>query len=157
MIKTLLKIAVAVAAVFSLNSCDMEMYGTYTFSHSIVYSHLSEGQEGYDKNHIEATSEALEKYFGELELDEPMSFTGTHYEAAQYGSDFLSDIFEKFEADKAYIVSLLTDVEKVTYMMNMSGNKSNVTIGYFIWAHERDESGEEGESGQPGTETTTLL
>lgn len=157
MIKTLLKIAVAVAAVFGLNSCDMDMYGTYTFSHSIVYTHLSEGQEGYDKNHIDATTKAIEEYFGELELDEPMSFTGTHYEAAEYGNNFLKGLFEKFEADKAYIVSLLTDAEQVTYMMNMSGHKSNVTLGYFIWAHERDESGEEGESSQTGTETTTLL
>lgn len=143
MIKTLIKIAFAAAAVFGLSSCDMDMYGTYTFSHSVVYSHLSAEDEGYDKEHVEATSKAIEEYFEGLELDEPMNFTGTHYEAAEYGRDFLEGLFEKFEADKSHVVSLLTDAEQVTYMMNMSGNKSNVTLGYFIWAHDPGESGDE--------------
>lgn len=149
MYKTFVKFVMAAAGLFCLGSCNLDMYGTYSFQHGGRY-HVLEGN-------TETTGKAIQEYFESIvDFDNNETFTGTSYEATQYGSDLFDKTLEKIDED--YLMSLLkvevdekgdtTDREWVQYSLVMTGDDAYMTIGYYTWV-----AGHEDESGQPSGDT----
>lgn len=145
MIKTAIKLLAACAVLLGINSCNLDMYGTYTFQHQGKYV-VKEGNE-------DTTGKALNEYFTSvIDFDEMPTFTGTHYDAVEYGNNLFIETLKKLDSD--YINSLLGEGEEVMYMLNMSGQKNNITIGWARWPNETDEGdGTETEEGGNTTDT----
>lgn len=144
MYKTFVKFVMAAAGLFCLSACNLDMYGTYSFQHGGRY-HVLEGN-------TETTGKAIQEYFESIvDFDNNETFTGTSYEATQYGSDLFDKTLEKIDED--YLMSLLkvevdekgdtTDREWVQYSLVMTGDDAYMTIGYYTWV-----AGYENESGQ---------
>lgn len=133
MTKTITKLLVALFGLTCISSCDFDMYGTYSFQHQGQYV-VKEGNE-------ETTGKAISEYFNSIvDFEEIQTFTGTHYEAVEYGNNLFVETLEKFDSD--YINSLLAEDEEVVYMLTMSGMDNYITIGWARWPNNTDEDGE---------------
>ena len=87
MYKTFVKFVMAAAGLFCLSACNLDMYGTYSFQHGGRY-HVLEGN-------TETTGKAIQEYFESIiDFDNNETFTGTSYEATQYGSDLFDKTLE---------------------------------------------------------------
>lgn len=144
MIKTATKILIACLALLGINSCNLDMYGTYTFQ--------SKGQYIVKDENEETTGKAISEYFTSvIDFTKTPTFTGTYYDAVAYGSNLFAETLK--ELDNDYINGLLAEGEEVVYMMTMSGKKTNMTIGLVRWPFETgDEEG--GTDTGTGTGTT---
>lgn len=145
MYKILTKFLIAAAGIFCLNSCNLSMYGTYTFQHGGRYHVLEENEE--------TTGKALEEYFTSvIDFEKEETFTGTSYDATQYGYNLFVRTAEKIDRD--YVLRLLrqeidengevTDEEWVEYTLVMTNGKSYRTvIGYYtiVAGQDDEESG----------------
>lgn len=145
MTKTIAKLLVAFVGLLGISSCDFDMYGTYSFQHQGQYV-VKEGNE-------ETTGKAISEYFNSIvDFEEIPTFTGTHYEAVEYGNQLFLETLEKFDSD--YINSLLAEDEEVMYMLTMSGQNNYITIGWARWPNDTDEDGD-GDGDGDGTGSGT--
>lgn len=126
----------ASGALICLNSCNLDMYGTYTFSHAVTYGLQDNSDEDAKENMEAIITEYLSRY---IELDKTLTYTGSYSEAIQYGSDYLSGIFSNFYLDGDYLNSQLQTDEYIQYYMYMTGEGNNITLGSYIWRPQEEE------------------
>lgn len=118
-----------IASIFSFNSCDLEMKGTYTFAHRVEFVVDKEDKEKQD---------ALKAYFTSvLDMKETFTYSGAQSDAIAYGITILEQTAQKFE--KAAILDIIDGDDLVIYSLTMSGEKVAISIGGVSWSHQAAE------------------
>lgn len=126
--KKLALVLLFIASIFSFSSCDLEMHGTYNFSHTVNYSVEKED-----------TKKALETYFkSKINFDDVKTMTGSRSEALTFGVNILEETAKVFSKEE--ILALIGTKDVVIYSLQMTGEKTNVTVGGIIWSHEEQDS-----------------
>lgn len=121
--KKLAVLFVFICSLFSFNSCDLTMSGTYTFGHYVEFSVAKED-----------TKKALENYFkATLDFNETFTYTGERSDAIAFGVTKLEETAKKF--NKEQIVGMLEENDWVVYAMYISGHKTEAHIGGITWSH----------------------
>lgn len=111
-------------------SCDLDMYGTYTFTNAVSYQISSDDSD---------TVSLLEEYFTSvLDMDEAVAFKGTQTEAFAYGQELFLERASNF--DNNYIQSLLDEEgEWVQYILYITGNNMYTFVASLTWAYDGSE------------------
>lgn len=132
--KKLAVLFVFICSLFSFNSCDLTMSGTYTFSHYVEFAVEKED-----------TKKALENYFKSiLDFQETFTYTGERSAAIAYGITKLEETAKKFNKDQ--IIGLLGEKDWVIYSMFITGPKTEAAIGGITWSQAKEGDEESGET-----------
>lgn len=132
--KTIIKSAIALAALFGLSSCNFDMVDNYTFSEQVSTNVTDENR-----------AKALESYFRTVvDFDSEETFYGSQYEASVYGQSLIKKTMDEIDGD--YVASLLVEDEAVQYLMWMIGKKTKMVIGQVTWTPAGESDGENPEA-----------
>lgn len=127
-------IALFIISLFSFNACDLEMHGTYSFSHIVNFSLEKED-----------TKKVLEEYFkSKIDFNEVKTMTGTRSEALNYGIQILEETAKLFSEQE--VLAMIGTKDVVVYTLQMTGEKTNVSVGGIIWSHESQDSDDDDDS-----------
>lgn len=135
-----------IAAFFGLTSCDLNMYGDYSFSQVVVFYNFS----GED-DEIQERQEPIINYFSEnIDFDTVLTFEGSYSDARSYGQQIFYENLTKLDTET--MLSMLEGDEIVQYYVTMKSNKVSEVIAVATWqnADDDEDTGDTGDDEDAG-------
>ncbi len=128
-----------ISAFFGLTSCDLDMYGDYSFSQVVVYYNFS----GED-DEIQERQEPITNYFSEnIDFDTVLTFEGSYSDAHSYGLQLFYENLSKLDTET--VLGMLEGDEIVQYYVTMKSNKVSEVLAVATWQNSDDDEDTEDE------------